>query len=297
MDIEKSPSRNAKVSSMRTFRLASFGAGFMVICLLFIIAFIGFQPDQYSLSDLYFPSPTITLTRTPTPTPTATLTPTPTLTSTPNWTATQKIIEATGTAQVIQTIVAEAGNEWNVLLSDPFDSNENSWYEGTADDDYSTIIYKINAGKYQWDASSKKGFIVWTTADSQSLTDFYLSVDVQLIKGIYFSDYGVIFRKDVANNFYYLGMDNNQYFVSLNYNDEWTDIIDRKFSATILPNQANKVTVIARGTHFIILINDQFVAEFDDEQIKQGRVGMAIEMHAPSLQTVIEFDNFELWEP
>jgi len=44
--------------------LSLLGAAFAGICILFIAAFIWFQPDQLSLSDRYFPSPTVT----PTPT-------------------------------------------------------------------------------------------------------------------------------------------------------------------------------------------------------------------------------------
>jgi len=92
----------------RTFKLVSLAAAFIAICLLFIVAFNSFQPDQKSLSDLYFPSPTATFTFTPTLTSTPTSTSTPTPTSTPDYLLT-------------------AVSQGNIVFAENFETNDNAW--------------------------------------------------------------------------------------------------------------------------------------------------------------------------
>jgi hypothetical protein len=69
----------------RTLKLALLSSAVAIVCLLFLLMFTWFQPDQLSLADRYFPSPTATHTPTLTPTPTITFTPTltPTASATP----------------------------------------------------------------------------------------------------------------------------------------------------------------------------------------------------------------------
>lgn len=266
-------------------KLVFLGAGFIIICILFITAFIGFQPDQLSLSDRYFPSPTATFTRTPTPTPT------------PNLTATQQVIRSTATARAIQTSIVNAGSQWDILLSDTFNANENNWEIGLGESERAKINRVIQNGKYQWDATSIKGFIAWIDADTKSLDNFSLTVDVQQTDGSLSSDYGLIFREDANNNFYYFGIDNDSFHLSVSYNDEWIDVIDWTTSSAIRSDGPNRLTVIAEGSHFIFLINDQYVADVTDDHIARGTVALAITLHTVDQQAVFEFDNFELRAP
>jgi len=259
------------------------GAAAVGICILFIAAFIGFQPDQLSLSDRYFPSPTPTFTRTPTPTPT------------PNLTATQQVIQSTATAQAIQTTIANAGSQWNILFSDVFDTNKNQWATKT-DDEYATIVREVKNGKYKWDATAKKGFIEWITINTRSVSNFFLTVEAQRIDGSS-SDYGLIFRNDTKDNFYYFAIADEGFFVSLNYNDEWKDVIDWTQSSAIVPEAPNRMTIIAESSHFIFLINDQYVADVTDEHILKGTTALAIQVYEADLKANFEFDNLELRTP
>jgi len=267
-------------------KIASLALAFIGISILFIVAFIGFQPDQFSLSDRYFPSPTVTPTRTHTPTPT------------PNWTATQKVVEATGTAQAVQTIIANVNNTWTILFSDPFDNNDNHWNTGLDKSNQADVRREINNGKYTWDAVSKKPAFSLAIADTANITDFILSVDLQHTGGTKSSDCGVVFRKDTDDNLYYLGItDNRKFHVALTYNGGWADIINRTTSNALHADETNRVTVIANGSHFIVLFNDQFVVEFEDDYIPRGTVGLGILIFNPEQQANFEFDNFELRTP
>lgn len=269
----------------RAFILITLFAALSITCIFFIAAFIGFQPDQLSLSDRYFPSPT------------ASRTPTLTLTPTPNMTATHRVIQATSTSQAIQTTIANANIKWSTLMLDSFNSNDNLWRLGEDDDGYANITRTIDDGVYKWDATSKKGFISYERAVTKSVGDFLLSVEVQKLRGTSSSDYGLIFRRNTSNNFYYFGIGDNGYHVLLNYNDKWIDIIEWTPTSAIQPASPNRLTVIGKGPNFTFLINDQIVATATVDRISQGITGLAIQIHSPDRHAVIEFDNFELREP
>lgn len=273
-------SGNQENPSRRLYALSLLGTAFAGICIIFISAFIWFQPDQLSLSDRYFPSPTATSTRTPTPTPT------------PNLTATQRVVQATSTYQAIQTTIAHADRQWNILLTDTFNSNQNNW-EMSNEDEYAKITRTIT-GVYRWRATSKKGFHYYITADTKSVGDFLLEVDAQKTEGASSSDYGLIFREDIHGNFYYFGINNDSFFVSLNYNNNWINIVDWTASGAILPTSSNHLTVIANGSNFIFLINDQLVAHATDGRISRGTTGLGIQIHYSNQKATFEFDNFKL---
>jgi len=184
------------------------------------------------------------------------------------------------------------------LLSDGFDTNNDQWVVGDDDDGYATIVQTIENGAYIWEATAKKGFITWESANTKSVSDFFLTVEAQRTEGSRSSDYGLIFRRDaIYGNFYYFGIDNDRFFVSIYYNEKWIDIIDRTSSAAIQPSSSNRLTVIATGSQFTFLINDQFVANATDDRIPLGKTALAIELHRADLQATFEFDNFELREP
>lgn len=272
-------------SYKRPITLILLGMIIIGACTLFITAFNLFQPDQLSLSDRYFPSPTATFTPTLTPTPT------------PNLTATQQVIRSTATAQAIQVLATDSISKWPVLFTDPFDTNNNQWDVGVDEDDFLKVNRQITNGKYQWDATAKKGFIAWIPAYTKSVSNFHLSADIEQLDGSSQSDYGLIFREDANSNFYYFGIDRDGFFVSVNYNSDWSDLIEFTVSSAILPKGTNRLTVIAEGSHFIFFINDHYVGEMTDDQIKKGTTAIAVELHGSDLQATIEFDNFELRAP
>ncbi len=127
----------------RILKIALLGATIAVICILFFAAFTWFQPDQLSLSDQYFPSPTATFTRTPTLTPTFTSTPTVTFTPTMTFTPT-----VTPTPHVL--IVPPEGVN---MLVETFDSNVHQW-----DAYYGNNVARVQDGKL-FLKSNKQGSI------------------------------------------------------------------------------------------------------------------------------------------
>ncbi len=188
-------------------------------------------------------------------------------------------------------------SQWPIILSEPFDSNKNNWSVGSDNDEYADISREIKDGKYYWDATAKKSFIAWVSPDLDAVSDFHLSTEIQRTSGSDQSDYGLVFREDTDGNLYYFGIDDENFFVLLNYDGAWSDMIATTRSSAILSGQANRLTVIAEGSHFVFFINDQYVAELTDDHIQTGTTALAAELYDADLQATFEFDNFELRAP
>ena len=300
----------------RILNLALLGASFGLSCILFITAFIGFQPDQFSLSDRYFPSPTPTSTGTPTRTPTITLTPTitntptatliptrthtATMTLTPTVTLTGTPNEATQQAlkEAFEATAVVVSQDWQPVFSETFEKDQNQWPTGSQDDDLKEITYKVVDDRYRLNIKAHKKFIGLVDIPTTSVRNFYFSAEVRQVRGAVRTDYGFIFRRDSNGNYYYFGMnDLRQYTVRRFYNNEWSALIDWTSSAAIKHNDSSELSVIAEDDHFRLFINDQFVAEIHDELIQEGTFALAFQLHAVGHVAFLEFDNIELRVP
>lgn len=269
----------------RTITFVVVGIAILGCMCLALDVFFFFKPDQIPLIVQSLPSPTVTST----PELAATLP--------PNLTATQQVIGSTATAQGIEALATDSLNLWPVLLSDTFDSNKNDWIVGSSDDEFANITRKITDGKYTWDVSAKQSVIAWVAADTKAVSNFHLTVELKQVSGSDQSDYGLVFREDPDSNLYYFGIDNEGFFCLLNYDGEWTDMIEFTKSSVILPGETNRLTVIADGPHFTFFINDQYVGKMTDDHIPTGTAAVAVELFEADLQAVFEFDNFELRTP
>lgn len=243
-----------------------------------VAAIYYYQPDLESLKDQYFPSSTPPSTSTPAPT------------ATPNWTATAQIQDA-------QAAIEDAANNWELVLADTFDNNDNLWLAESSDDEYALISYEIVEGKYRWDTTAHQSFIGWARSNTDPLTDFYLSVEITQIDGPDTADFGVLFREDEDSNFYYFAISQQGLYTFYIYFEGWDTLIDWTDTTLILPNAPNRITVIGEGSHFTFFINDQYLTEFTDDQIPEGLTSLAIELDDEGDQAVFEFDNFELRTP
>lgn len=249
--------------------------GLGILCSLgfFMIFVYAYKPNPQDLVNRFFPSPT------------------------PDLHATAQVIQATETATARQALVENAANNWDVILTDMFDSNENNWLVESSDDEYSLTNYEIVGGKYKWDATAHQSFIGWVRADLENLTDFYISVEVRQLEGPDTADYGIIFREDDNSNFYYFGITNQGQYILYVFFDDWERLIDWTQTDLIRPDEANRITVVGEGPHFTFFINDHYLTEFTDSRISQGSTALAIEMENENDHGVFEFDNFELHKP
>lgn len=123
-------------------------------------------------------------------------------------------------------------------------------------------------------------------------------MESEQINGAKAAYYGLTFRKDDDENYYFFRVRDDRYFdFLLRYKEEWTTLIDWTKTSAIKPDDVNRLTVTAEGSHFSFYINNELVAEFDDSQLSDGEVGLAIGLSNADDEAVSEFDNFEVRVP
>jgi hypothetical protein len=209
-------------------------------------------------------------------------------------TATAKA-EATATALALASGVA---SNWPIVLYEDFSANTYNWPVGEYSDERVTGSRTLADGKYTWEATALEGVVWWSIPNMEPLSDLYLSVEVQMIEGSEEIEYGVIFRRVDRDNYYVFRIQGDrEYQLRMRYAGEWETLIEWTESTAIGAGQANRLTVIAEGSHFSLYINDQLVDEYDDSRLDSGEAGLLIGLDKAGDKAFFEFDDFEVRAP
>ena len=202
--------------------------------------------------------------------------------------ATREAIKKTDT--VLQT-------NWPIFMQESFDSNDNGWFTGEFSDDTAAITYRIADGTYRWivvpNSSSN-----WhrEIAELVPVTDFRMSVEMRQATGDKDGSYGIAFRSNAEGTYYFGAIDDGHFVVS-SYDSAqgiWSALISETETSAVVPGEPNKLTIHAEGSHFTFLINDQIVAELENDQFAEGVFGLVTGLPDMAGETVFVFDNIEL---
>ncbi|MGB8644695.1 MAG: hypothetical protein WCF84_05625 [Anaerolineae bacterium] len=182
---------------------------------------------------------------------------------------------------------------WPVIVSDSFDRalNFNDWPVGKRAD--SGIDSHITDGKYRWTFTSAKDRSWWAIPKESATSDFTVTTEAGLVSPPGNIEYGLVFRQQDVNSYYRFVVDGNRYYtVQMLYQSQWHTLVNWQPS-TALHAGINKLAVSGRGSHFVFMINDHYVDNMDDNQLKMGRVGLAFD-YGPTSVVAVEFSRFEL---
>jgi hypothetical protein len=185
---------------------------------------------------------------------------------------------------------------WPVALADTFDGAGNGWPVGSFEDE------RVNAerfidGKYRFQVAATDGFVWRLSPDLGSVTDFHLTVEAQRVSGPIESPYGLAFRDDGDNYYYFKISDDGYYRVALYFNGEWQTVIDWTTTDAVVSGGVNRLAVLAQGSTMKFYINDRFMAQADDGRVGSGEVGVALELNNGGESGTFEYDNFEVRTP
>lgn len=205
--------------------------------------------------------------------------------------------EAIATEDALQAYYEQRA-DWPLILQETFDDNRNDWPVEVDDGDLALISWKMANSKYQWDAMAKQAFIYWTHPAGTIVSDFYIRVEAQQIRGPDDGQFGLVFRLTDENNYYlYLIDQNKNYSLQLFNGGQWYTITYPTHTPVIQPGGVNQISVIGDGSKFRFYINDIFVNEETDPTLTSGNFGIAIGLNNPQDQANFEFDYFELRSP
>lgn len=193
-------------------------------------------------------------------------------------------------------------SEWRTIYVDDFSENQEVWpIEDHSDQE---LKKKLTVEKrYRVEIWSKNGYAEGSVlGDQDEITDFYLTAEVQKLRGFTNTGYGLLFRAngddsgDTTN--YYIFVINNlkQYSLLIGNDRSQRRLINWTYSPYINPGEINKVGILANGQTFYLFINDFYVDRLSDSTYKRGSIGLWA-LVDDGEDIVVEFDNLRLLAP
>ena len=222
---------------------------------------------------------------------------TPTISTADSATAT---VEARATTDALQPILKLEQN-WPASFTEPFTDNSHQWLSGDVRDDYISGNRSISAGTYTWKITSVKSASDFSFPNTPDLKDFYASVEMNLVSmpDDPDADAGMVFRYNSSDQswYYFSVSDKGQYYFGWYNGSDWSTLIPETASSAIQVGETNKLTVGAKGTQFIFLINGKMVDHFIDDNLKSGNIGVGINLPKAGEKTTVEFSKFSVLSP
>jgi hypothetical protein len=159
--------------------------------------------------------------------------------------------------------------DWMVLVCDPFNTPDSVFPDESQDNPYAQYDGKTNDGQYQLNYTAKNFAAFTRTAitwfDLANAQDFAVSMTGEMGTQFREISWGIGFRGSAEKESFFLFSIYNDgtYAFEIHENNTWIPLISRRPTSSILPDQPNKITVIAEGQNFRFLINDQAVNFFN----------------------------------
>ena len=178
-----------------------------------------------------------------------------------------------------------------VLFQDDF-SDPNSGWEVISDSD-SAVGYAN--GTYEVSVFQPK-YLTWSYL-VPSYDDTVLRVDAKVTKATKAGDYGLICRRQDADNFYGFEVSEDGYFVIYKYvAGQYTALYDWEASDAIPVGKTAQLTVSCAGDQLSLAVGGTVLATVTDSSFSSGNVGLiAGTMDKPGL--TVAFDNFSILKP
>jgi hypothetical protein len=208
-------------------------------------------------------------------------------------TATINVTDATATAGANQQQYIAATNG-TPAFDDPL-SNENGpglWDRTTAP---TPSGCSFSSSQYTVD-EAQQGYMQPCIAKGTQFSNFAYQVNVTLTQGDQ-SQAGMLFRVDATNQAYYffhIGADGSYAIDMYNYNNKVSTLAHGTSSAILSGlNQPNELAVMAKGSVFILLVNNQYVTTVTDNALQAGKIGVAVINNGTPVSA--QFNDASVW--
>jgi hypothetical protein len=187
-----------------------------------------------------------------------------------------------------------------IKASDPAFSDdfrrENDTWRSENDEDAS---YSFAARTYRIEVL-REGWLGWSfneELNNLSLADFLVEVDVSHVAGPLDGEAGLIFHFVDERNFYLFVISSDGYYsLQKEVDGEWITLLDWEMSDLLETGEgaSNRLGVLVEDAQITLLINDETVAQLEDEASSTGSIGLAAGTFEQGGLT-IAFDNLDVW--
>jgi len=174
-----------------------------------------------------------------------------------------------------------------LFYKDDFSFSGSGWAQASKEDveyDYEGGEYYIENKKYDW--------VFWTVNRNAGwFDDFALEIDARLVSGPKETHYGLLFRHQDNDNFYFFRVSGDGYYsVDKQLDDRWKTIQRKRQSDFIEEgNSTNHLKVVCKGSQIVVYVNGYHLATFTDDSFHGGYVAIAVATNKPNGR--VAFDN------
>jgi len=212
-------------------------------------------------------------------------------------TLTARVQAAEATAEALEQM-RQLAQSWPIILGDNFNNPANDWPENEQDDPLAKMKWSFIDGKYRWAAQAKEGFVWWATPEIDELADFSASITVTQLDGPPDAEYGVIFRRTSDGEYYLFELrESGEYALYIFWQDEWQTLIEWTPTDAFLPGVENKIDILALNNIFYLYVNNELVAQHQDQRLPAGQVGLLVGLSNSGDEGKWDFDNFVVRTP
>ncbi|MBA7487086.1 MAG: tetratricopeptide repeat protein [Spirochaeta sp.] len=169
------------------------------------------------------------------------------------------------------------------------------WYQKNRFDLEDTDQYfsRVTASGFALELK-KNNLFAWSNSRLFRYRDFHLEAKLSLAGSNGYSAAGIIFHYANEENFYYFLVSSRGAFrcdVVFNANPihlvEWTE-------CPLIKEGEMDLRIIAHGSFYSFYIDDEWVAEFDDDTIPAGRLGLAAQNYNESENAIFNLKRFKV---
>ena len=214
-----------------------------------------------------------------------------------------------GSKNEFGTAVAEAATyrspgetQWQTVHTWNFNKDNENWFTGEEMLDKVESSVTARDGKYIWEVTSKNNFLnKLALAPVDEVEDFEFSIEGFQVSGTKDTSFSIAARwNEQDTNYYTFHINQNIgiYSVHKYYDGKWETLLDWTKSPAINIGGTNRLTVRSIGSEYTMIINgEEMSVKINDDQIKNGSVGIGIDLFAEGDNAQYEFDNIELKVP
>jgi hypothetical protein len=185
-----------------------------------------------------------------------------------------------------------------MVMNETFMSNLSGWPTGADSDEYMTSDMQIGHGALTYSVEARQDVYSYRHPRTAALGDFYLEADVRQVSGPPNSVYGLAFRVNGWRH-YFFGISEEGYSVVRKRGDRdgWLSSVQLAPTRRVSPGEGTSMSILAQGTHFVLCTNHDVVAEFDDADFREGRVGIGLSLSSEGDRATLEYTRFRAFEP
>jgi hypothetical protein len=177
------------------------------------------------------------------------------------------------------------------IFEEAFDDNTQEWSVWKDEQGEKGVedgVYYITVDETEWAS--------WGTSDGLTFADGVVEVEARAVDGPDDNGYGLVFRYQDNDNFYYFEVSSDGYYsIGKMVADEWESLVGWTESDVIrLGRQTNTLRVECDGSRMTFFVNDYQVEALTDYDFDAGSVGFVAETTEES-GVRAHFDNLKVW--